>query len=454
MNKFSSASDSEFEDLRARCQNQCAVYPARRLPPGCSPDTARIGVESRQDGAVSLMVERGISYNGRNTRLKSLFQDGQLEFTDFEELKVFLRNVVRRAFFADTIPESFPNRPFDEVIPAATSPSSAGRPMSHIETGPLTDFGQITEQLERPKPQVHIDAGVLAKALKQRVIGQDEALGVLAGMAARQVNRSQPRRPTSVFMLGTTGVGKTKAAIALADCLSEQGASYTFLRLDMSEYQEKHRVSQLLGAPQGYIGHDEGAQLTKQLAKNSKMVVLLDEIEKAHTDIFTAFMNVFDSGRLSTPKAIDGKYEIDCKDTIFVLTSNLAVDELIATVDKASSAQNIDVMCRKHLTQHKILPELVGRIGAFCLFKTLTPAQRARIIVMAVSMVALEYGVEVEYVAPEVVVRLLNESDGRFGARPDEQMVDRIFGDTFAQARSRGVRSVRLMEFPSLETLS
>ncbi len=446
MNEFAMASDADFAVLQSRCQDQCAIFPARRLPPRCSREQARVGVESIDGGTVNLLIDQGISYSGDNGRLKALFRDGKLEFSDFSELKFFLRSDLGCEF--GLVPNGIFSR-FGDDVATPVVPSPTHRALTPDASGGMTDFDRIEEHLDRPKEKTVIDASVLAQALKQRVIGQDSAIEVLAGMAARQVNRSQPRRPASVFMIGTTGVGKTKAAMALAECLGEQGAPFTYLRLDMSEYQEQHRVSQLLGAPQGYLGHDEGAQLTNFLAESSKCVVLLDEMEKAHLDVFKALLSVFDTGRISSPKAINGKYEIDCKETIFVVTSNLAADALLAAVDEAPSTQNIDALCRKHLTNQRILPELVGRIGAFCLFRPLKPAQRARILTMAIAMVAREYGVEVEYVAPDVVIRLLDESDSSFGARPDEQTVDRIFGETFAQARSNGVQSLRLLTYPT-----
>lgn len=254
-----------------------------------------------------------------------------------------------------------------------------------------------------------------------------------------------------MLMLGPTGVGKTKAASLLAASLGQLGAPHEFLRLDMNEYAEAHRVSQMLGSPQGYVGYGEEAQLTSQLAQHPATVVLFDEIEKAHPDILRALMNAIDAGRLSSPTAIAGQREIDCRKALFLFTSNLGVDALLATVEAAEAGgqpADMDTLCRHHLTREGIAPELAGRIGAFCLFRLLCETDRARILVQAVETIAAEYEVEVEFIHPDVVVHLVRETAGDFGARPGEHMVDRIFGETFAEARQQGWRKLRLDALP------
>lgn len=442
MNEFYQTKDIDFNVLKQRCQNNCVIFASRNLPPGCSPSRTRVGFEVNALGTPTMFVDHGISYNGSNAQLASLFQDGVLQFGSFEALKSFLRNDVREAFEA--------NSAVPAVAMAPTLPAPALVPVPAPEPDALTDMAAISDALQdanvdRPK----VDASDLAELMKKRVIGQDDAISALAGMTARHVARVEPRRPASVFMVGPTGVGKTKSATALAECLEELGAPHAFLQLDMCEYQEKHRVSQLLGAPQGYVGYGEGAQLVQHLANHPSSLILFDEIEKAHPDVFRTLMNAMDSGRLSSPNAIEGSHEIDCRQAIFVFTSNIAARELLTAVGISGNPKKTDILCRKHLTRHGIPPELAGRIGAFSIFHPLSDEHRARIMVQAITVVAREYGVEVEYVAPDVIVTLLRETDGDFGVRPDEQTVDRVFGTLFADTRADRTKKLRLISCPA-----
>ena len=155
--------------------------------------------------------------------------------------------------------------------------------------------------------------------LRQRVVGQDEAIQSVANAIRRsRAGLSDPRRPIGSFIfLGPTGVGKTELARALAEFLFDD--EHAMIRIDMSEYMEKHSVSRLIGAPPGYIGYDEGGQLTEAVRRRPYAVVLFDEIEKAHPDVFNVFLQIMDDGRLT-----DGKGRIvDFKNTIIIMTSNV-----------------------------------------------------------------------------------------------------------------------------------
>ena len=155
--------------------------------------------------------------------------------------------------------------------------------------------------------------------LRQRVIGQDEALARVANAIRRsRAGLSDPRRPIGSFIfLGPTGVGKTELARALAEFLFDD--EHAMVRIDMSEYMEKHSVSRLIGAPPGYVGYDEGGQLTEAVRRRPYAVVLFDEIEKAHPDVFNIFLQIMDDGRLT-----DGKgRNVDFKNTIIIMTSNI-----------------------------------------------------------------------------------------------------------------------------------
>ena len=169
----------------------------------------------------------------------------------------------------------------------------------------------------------------LEQELHQRVIGQDEAVVAVSDAIRRnRAGLSDPDKPIGSFIFcGPTGVGKTELAKALADVLFDDEKAIT--RIDMSEYQEKHSVSRLVGAPPGYVGYDEGGQLTEAVRRRPYSIVLLDEIEKAHPDTFNILLQVLDDGRLTDNKGRTANF----KNTIIIMTSNLASDRIIETFE-------------------------------------------------------------------------------------------------------------------------
>jgi ATP-dependent Clp protease ATP-binding subunit ClpA len=245
--------------------------------------------------------------------------------------------------------------------------------------------------------------------------------------------------------LGPTGVGKTAAAehlpVALHGRLPD-GAAFGFLRLDMSEYQESHRISQLLGAPQGYLGYGEGAQLVDRLRANPQMIVLFDEIEKAHPNILRALMNAMDAGRLSTASANGTGREVDCRRAVFIFTSNLDATGILQEIETRNVFGNraaVDAICRRRLRATGVAPELVGRIGCFLVFRSLDREARAEVVTLAIRRVAEEYGVHVIRIDSTVVADIVRScaSEG-FGARPDEYLVDELLGLCLADAAATG----------------
>ncbi|KAB7500216.1 Caseinolytic peptidase B-like protein [Armadillidium nasatum] len=164
----------------------------------------------------------------------------------------------------------------------------------------------------------------LEQRIKQRIIGQEGAIATVSGAIRRKENGWYDEEHPLVFLfLGSSGIGKTELAKQVAEYI-HKGKRTGFIRMDMSEYQQKHEVAKFIGSPPGYIGHDEGGQLTRRLRENPSAVVLFDEIEKAHPDVLTIMLQLFDEGRLT-----DGKGKtIDCKNAIFIMTSNLASDEI------------------------------------------------------------------------------------------------------------------------------
>src|SRR5207247_289328 len=202
----------------------------------------------------------------------------------------------------------------------------------------------------------------LEAELGKRVVGQPEALAAVANAVRRaRAGRQDPNRPTgSLIVLGPTGVGKTETARALAELLFDDERA--MVRSDMSEYMEKHSVSRLIGAPPGYVGYDEGGYLTESARRRPYSVILLDEVEKAHPDVWNIMLQIFDDGRLT-----DGKGRtVDFKNTVIIMTSNVGV---------GLSETNI----RESLRQH-FKPEFLNRIDDIIIFKSLGKEELTKII--------------------------------------------------------------------------
>ena len=428
MRRFANGTDQAFADLERRAQGTCVVFRNVTLPPGASPSHVDVGFEVRSaNGAALLLVERGISYRGPSRAVAAWLRAGEMCFPEFEQLKQWLRRELGSCY-----------QPGDghENVPAV--PCGEQRPPSPHE---LTDIDAIRDAAADTSGSVHLHEDDLFRELSMRVRGQDEALRKLARRVCRHIARKSPRRPATIFAIGPTAVGKTKATESLPAALrtlDPGGAGYSYLRLDMSEYQERHRMSQLLGAPQGYVGYGEGAQLTDALAANPRTIVHLDEIEKAHPDIFKTLMNAMDAGRLSTPSRTAHGRQIDCRPAIFIFTSNLDATGILADLEGRNgfgSPAVVDQVCRSRLRAAGLAPELVGRIGCFLVFRPLTADARVEITTLAIVRVAEEYGLRVARIAPAVVTHILEEARGDgFGARPDEYLVDEVLGACFGQA--------------------
>jgi ATP-dependent Clp protease ATP-binding subunit ClpB len=277
----------------------------------------------------------------------------------------------------------------------------------------------------------------LDEILHERVIGQDEAVQLVADAIIRaRAGVKDPRRPIGSFIfLGPTGVGKTELARALAQALFD--SEEAMVRLDMSEYQERHTVSRLVGAPPGYVGYEEGGQLTEAVRRKPYSVVLFDEIEKAHADVFNTLLQVLDDGRLTDAQG----RTVDFRNTVVIMTSNIGSPYLLEGV---TAAGEIDEYARgrvmAELREH-FRPEFLNRVDDIVLFKPLTPSELERIVGLqlqdvqrrlAERRIALEVSEEARRVIAE------HGYDPVFGARPLRRYIQREVETRIARALLSG----------------
>lgn len=259
----------------------------------------------------------------------------------------------------------------------------------------------------------------LASHLNARVIGQAEAVNVLsdAVLRARAGIKSREKPIGAFLFLGPTGVGKTELARVLAEQLFDSRDAIT--RIDMSEYMEKHSVSRLVGAPPGYVGYEEGGQLTEAVRRKPYSVILLDEIEKAHPDVFKLFLQVFDDGRLTDNKGTT----VSFKHALIIMTSNLGSSLIQSTQDEAQ----LEGLVRALLKQH-FPPEFLNRIDETLTFKPLSKESLAKIVDLQLADLKqrlAEQDLTLE-VQPETLAAILEEGyDPDFGARPLKRVIQR-----------------------------
>ena len=268
----------------------------------------------------------------------------------------------------------------------------------------------------------------LEEELHKRVIGQDEAITAVSDAVRRsRAGLHDPKRPIASFIfLGTTGVGKTELAKALAEYLFNDESMMT--RIDMSEYQEKHTVSRLIGAPPGYIGYDEGGQLTEAVRHKPYSVVLFDEIEKAHPDVFNILLQVLDDGRLTDNKG----RTVNFKNTIIIMTSNLGSQLIRETVEQMEGTSNRDTQLSSLRAQlmtmlkQTIRPEFLNRIDETIMFLPLTQQEIADVVTLQMKQVQRmlkEQDIQMEWTQPAIDFLTEVGYDPEFGARPVKRAI-------------------------------
>lgn len=271
--------------------------------------------------------------------------------------------------------------------------------------------------------------------LGKRVVGQAEALGAVSRAVRRaRAGIQDPNRPIGSFLfLGPTGVGKTETARALAEFLFDDERA--MVRMDMSEYMEAHAVSRMLGAPPGYVGFDEGGQLTEAVRRRPHSVTLFDEVEKAHPKVFNVFLQILDDGRLT-----DGQGRtVDFRNTVVIMTSNIAGAEILARF-REGSWEGVEDLAKERLRE-TFRPEFLNRLDDIVVFRPLTEADLAKIVEIQLARVAeLAARQDVALTVSEAAkARIAREGyDPAFGARPLKRAVQRLVQDPLALAILEG----------------
>jgi ATP-dependent Clp protease ATP-binding subunit ClpB len=267
--------------------------------------------------------------------------------------------------------------------------------------------------------------------LRQRVIGQDAALTVVANAIRRsRAGLSDPKKPIGSFIfLGPTGVGKTESARALAEFLFDD--EQAMVRIDMSEYMEKHAVARLIGAPPGYVGYDEGGQLTEAVRRRPYAVILFDEIEKAHSDVFNVLLQVLDDGRLTDSKG----RTVDFKNTVLIMTSNLGASQLATSWAEgeegfAEASERVMGVLREHFR-----PEFLNRIDDVVVFHPLGEQQLEHIIELRLKdleklLADRKITIDLTPAARKAIFKA--GYDRAYGARPLKRAIQRLVQDPLA----------------------
>src|SRR4051794_38079366 len=281
-------------------------------------------------------------------------------------------------------------------------------------------------------------------ALREKVIGQDEAIDTISKAVRRaRAGLKDPKRPIGSFIfLGPTGVGKTWLAKAVAEFMF--GSEDALIKIDMSEFMERHNVSRLVGAPPGYVGFDEGGQLTEALRRKNYCVVLLDEVEKAHPEVFNILLQILEDGHLSDAKG----RRVDFRNCIIIMTSNLGAKQLQTnsslgfrvqgTTDAARAESSYELMKEKVATELKnnFRPEFLNRIDATVVFRSLTVEEIAQIVDLMLARVrdqlrAQTMSLEVTEAAKEHIIKL--GYDVAYGARPLRRVIQNMVEDVLAE---------------------
>ena len=346
-----------------------------------------------------------------NTRKGNLQRAAELQYGEIPKAEAELRKLTETAGGAN--PNRMLKEEVDEEDIAKVVSRWTGIPVAKMLEGEMQKLVQMEDRL------------------RERVVGQDAALTVVANTIRRsRAGLSDPKKPIGSFIfLGPTGVGKTETARALAEFLFDDEAA--MVRIDMSEYMEKHAVARLIGAPPGYVGYDEGGQLTEAVRRRPYSVVLFDEIEKAHADVFNVLLQVLDDGRLTDSKG----RTVDFKNTVLIMTSNLGASQLATAWAEgeegfAEASERVMGVLREHFR-----PEFLNRIDDVVVFHPLGEAQLEHIIELRLTdleklLADRKITIELTSAARKAIFKA--GYDRAYGARPLKRAIQRLVQDPLA----------------------
>jgi ATP-dependent Clp protease ATP-binding subunit ClpB len=276
----------------------------------------------------------------------------------------------------------------------------------------------------------------LEELLHRRVVGQDEAVKAVADAVLRaRSGIKDPNRPIGSFLfLGPTGVGKTELARALAATLFDDEGN--LVRIDMSEYMEKHTVARLIGAPPGYIGYDEGGQLTEAVRRHPFAVILFDEIEKAHHDVFNVLLQVLDDGRLTDSQG----RTVDFKNTVLIMTSNIGSQEILEAQNRQATYEEMRTLVIAELRQH-FRPEFLNRVDETVVFHPLSTEHLGRIVEIQLTRLRerlLERRIPLTLTSAATANLATRGYDAVYGARPLKRLIQQEVETPIARLLVKG----------------